>query len=96
MFAYDSCYSLFLCSDSHHDDIIELAHTVKVPKDILEKYGKVSSYKYCAFSDANELMKSPYEFFTGSLTSTTTGRIIDRSLRRESLQTIQKDSTTSK
>ena len=93
-FVWQLPFIAVLCSNSPADDIIELAHAVKVPKEILEKPKNVARYKYCVFSNANELMKSPYEFFTGSLTSTSMGHIIDRSLRRESLQTIQRGSTS--
>ena len=77
--------SVFLCSDSAEMDTIELTITVKVPKDILEMSYKSTRYKYCVFSSANELMKSPFEFFTGALTSTTSGNVIDRSLRKDNL-----------
>ena len=83
---------LVLFRESPDTDIIELTYTVKVPPNILENSFKAARYKYCVFSNANELMKSPFEFFTGALTSTASGYVIDRSLRKESLQTLHRDS----
>ena len=74
------CYS----SESAEVDIIELAHIVKAPRDILERVSKAVKYKYCVFSSANEIMK-PLEFISGALISTGTGRVIDRALRKENL-----------
>ena len=65
---------------AENDDVVELICTVEVPKDTVNR---VCNYKYCVISDANEVMKSPFEFFTGSTTGSGTheGGIINRFLR---------------
>ena len=69
-------------SHPESDDIVELTHAVEVPIDMVKNSYRVCRYKYCVISDANEVMKSPFEFFAGSTTgSATRGGIIDRSLR---------------
>ena len=44
---------------------------------------RVCNYKYCVISEANEVMKSPFEFFAGSTTGSGTrgGGIINRFLK---------------
>ena len=62
------------------DDVIELTYTVQVPIDTVKN--RACRYKYCVISDANEVMKTPFEFIAGStIGSTVHGDIIDRSLR---------------
>ena len=69
-------------SHAESDDIVELTYAVEVPMDAVKNSYRVCRYKYCVISEANEVMKSPFEFFTGSTAgSATGGGIIDRSLR---------------
>jgi len=66
---------LCIFSRNHaENDVVELIHTVEIPIDAF----KNCRYKYCVISDANEVMKTPFEFISGS---TKDGTIIDRSLK---------------
>lgn len=77
-------------SDSADIDVIELEITVNIPADILKYTNRSARYKYCVFSNANQFMETPYEFFTGALATTVSGSLIDRSLRLENLCMPQK------
>ena len=61
------CLIVIFSSRNHaeSDDVVELTHTVEIPIDTVKNRYRTCTYKYCVISDANELMKCPFEFITG-------------------------------